>query len=327
MTEKMKAWVYERYGLPKQVLELREVEVPSIGSDQVLVRVKAASVNPLDWHLTTGTPRFARLSFGLRRPRRNIPGADVAGVVESVGEGVARLRTGDEVFGESVGTLAEYVAVSESGVVAKPEGTSFEEAAAVPVAGLTALQGLRDWGALTSGQGVLINGASGGVGTYAVQVARALGAGEITAVCSSRNVATARDLGADHVIDYTATDFTREARRYDLIFDGPGNRSLSDLKAVMAPGAVHVLVGGPKGGWIQPVPFLLQMKLGSVFMDFTAGNGTAEMRLEDLETLAGWLDSKVIRSVIDRTYKLDEVPEALMYQGQFHAQGKVVLSI
>lgn len=327
MVGQMKAWVYEEYGPPDEVLELREVPVPEVTADQVLVRVRAASVNPLDWHYMTGTPRFARLSFGLRRPKRNTPGADVAGVVERVGASVSRFQPGDEVFGESIKTLAGYVAVSEQGLVAKPANISFEEAAAVPVAGLTALQGLRDWGGLVAGMTVLINGASGGVGTYAIQVARALGASEITAVCSTRNVENARSLGADRVIDYTNEDFAALGDRYDLVFDGPGNRSLSDLRSALAPGGTHVLVGGPKGGWLQPIPFLVKMKLGSLLFDFKAANGTAKRTLDDLETLGSWLEAGVIRSVVDRNYKLEEVPEALMYQGTFHARGKVVITI
>ena len=327
MDRQMRAWVYEEYGPPDEVLALRDVPVPEINTDQVLVRVRAASVNPLDWHYMTGTPRFARLSFGLRRPKRNTPGADVAGVVEEVGANVTRFQPGDEVFGESIKTLAEYVAVSDRGLVAKPANISFEEAAAVPVAGLTALQGLRDWGGLAAGMTVLINGASGGVGTYAIQVARALGASEITAVCSTRNVDNARDLGADRAIDYTTEDFTLLGDRYDLVFDGPGNRSLSDLRSVLAPGGTHVLVGGPKGGWVQPIPFLIKMKLASLFLDIRAASGTARRTLDDLEILRGWLETKAIRSVVDRNYKLEEVPEALMYQGTFHAQGKVVITI
>ncbi len=327
MSKTMRAWVYERYGPPDEVLELKELETPSIADDQVLVRVRAVSVNPLDWHFITGTPRFARVSFGLREPKRNVPGADVAGVVEQVGANVTRFEPGDEVFGESVATLAEYVAVSESGLVAKPANITFEEAAAVPVAGLTALQGLRDWGELEPGDKVLINGASGGVGTYAVQVARALGASEITAVCSTRNVDIARGLGADRVIDYTREDFTRSGERYDLVFDGPANRSLSDLRSILAPGATHVLIGGPKGGWIQPIPVMVKMRLMSLFYDFTAAGGTAKRKLEDMQTLADWLEAGVITSVIDRNYKLAEVVDALTYQGSFHAQGKVVVSL
>ncbi len=323
----MKAWVYERYGPPDEVLELREVPIPEITAGQVLVRTRAASVNPLDWHLITGTPRFARFSFGLRRPTRNTPGADVAGVVERVGDDVTDYKPGDEVFGESVATLAEYVAVSEEGLARKPAGVSFEEATAVPVAGQTALQGLRDWAGMRGGERVLVNGASGGVGTYAIQVAKALGAARVTAVCSTRNVESARRLGADHVVDYTTEDFTRSDERYDIVFDGPVNRSLSELRSIFAPEAVHVFIGGPKGRWVQPIPVMVKMRLASLVTDFTAVGSTAQRNSEDLELLGEWLASGTVKSVIDRNYKLDEVPEALVYQGQFHARGKVVITI
>ena len=327
MSEKMRAWTYERYGPPNEVLELGDIAVPKVAGDQVLIRVEAASVNPLDWHLLTGAPRFARLSFGLRQPKRNIPGTDVAGVVEAVGENVTRFQAGDEVFGETAGSFAEFVTASEQNLAPKPHNISFEQAAAVPVAGLTALQGLRDWGGMQSGQRVLINGASGGVGTFAVQIAKALGAGEVTGVCSTRNVEMARELGADRVIDYTKRDFTRTGDRYDLVLDGPGNRSFRDLRRILAPGAVHVLVGGPKGGWVQPIPTLLKMKTLAMFVDFEAANDTARADADDLKILGDWLGSGEIRSVIDRNYKLDEVPDALAYQGEFHARAKLVVTV
>jgi NADPH:quinone reductase-like Zn-dependent oxidoreductase len=325
--EKMRAWVYNRYGLPEDVLELQEIEMPTVGDDQVLLRVVAASVNPLDWHWTTGKPRFARLTMGLREPKKSVPGADVSGIVEAVGKDVTRFQPGDEVFGMTIAALAEYVVVSENGLVAKPSNLSFEEAAAVPVAALTALQGLRDWGGMDEGARVLINGASGGVGTFAVQIARALGASDVTGVCSPRNVATAKALGADRVIDYTKDDFTRSGDRYDLVFDGPGNRSFRDLRHVLAPGATYVLIGGPKGGWLQPIPVLLKMKLLAMIFNFETANDTAKRELEDLETLRAWLESGEVRPVIDRNYKLDEVPDALTYQGEFHATGKVVITV
>lgn len=323
----MKAWVYQLYGNPSDVLEFQEVSIPNIGDDQVLVRVKAASVNPLDWHLMTGTPRFGRLSFGLTRPKRNVPGVDVAGTVERVGKDVKRLKPGDEVFGETSGAFAEYAAVAEQDLAMKPANLSFEEAAAVPVAGLTALQGLRDWAKMQAGQKVLINGASGGVGTFAVQIARALGAGEVTGVCSTRNVEAVMELGADRVIDYTEEDFTRTGEQYDLVFDGPGNRSFRDLRRVLAPGAVYVLIGGPKGGWIQPIPVLVKMKVLAMFFDFEAANDVAKSRLDDLQVLGDWLQSGQIKSVIDCSYKLEEIPDALSYQGTFHARAKMVVTV
>ncbi len=247
--------------------------------------------------------------------------------MEAVGENVTRFEVGDEVFGETIGSFAEFVTASERSLASKPDNISFEEAAAAPVAGLTALQGLRDWGSLREGQKVLINGASGGVGTFAVQIAKALGAGEVTGVCSTRNVEMASQLGADRVIDYTSEDFTRIGDRYDLVFDGPGNRSFGDLRRILAPGAVHVLIGGPKGGWIQPLPMLMKMRMLSMFADFDSANDTARANAEDLETLGGWLNSGEIRSVIDRNYKLDEIPDALAYQGEFHARAKLVVTV
>lgn len=326
MQDTMKAWVYERYGRPGDVLELREIDVPEIGHDQVLVRVKAASVNPLDWHMMTGEPRFLRLLEGLRRPKRKRPGADVAGIVEAVGREVSRFAPGDEVFGQSVATLAEFVAVSESGLVAKPANLTFEEAAAVPVAALTALQGLRDWGGMEAGESILINGASGGVGTFAVQIAKALGA-EVIGVCSTRNVEQARQIGADRVIDYTREDFVQAGDSYDLVFDGPGNRSLGECSSVLKPGGTYVLFGGPKARWIGPLPRLVGMYVRSILTDLEVGNGIAERDLDDLEILRGMLESGEVTPVIDRNYKLEEAVEALEYQGTFHARGKIVITV
>lgn len=326
MQDTMRTWVYEGYGKPEEVAELREVDLPEIGDDQVLVRVKAASVNPLDWHMMTGEPLFLRLVEGLRRPRRNRPGADVAGTVDAVGKAISRFKPGDEVFGQSAGTFAEFVAVSEAGLVHKPAASNFEEAAAVPVAGLTALQGLRDWGRLRSGDRVLINGASGGVGTFAVQIAKALGA-EVTGVCSAHNVEQTKDIGADRVIDYTREDFVESGGEYDVLFDVPGNRSLAECRSVLKPGGTYVLVGGSKGRWVGPLPRLAGMNLRSVFTDMKTGNGVAERRLDDLQTLRAMLESGEIKPVIDRNYKLDELVEALDYQGTFHARAKIVLTV
>ena len=240
----MKAIVYSRFGSP-DVLELREVDQPKAGEGEVLVRVRAASVNPADWYLMTGAPLVARAQMGLRGPKTGRLGVDLAGVVEAVGGAVTRLRVGDEVFGAGAGTLAECVAVPEASLVLKPAGLSFEQAAAVPVAALTALQGLRDEGRVQPGQRVLINGASGGVGTFAVQLASSFGA-DVTGVCSTRNVAMVRSLGADQV-DYTQEDFTRTGRRYDLLLDVAGGRSWPECVRVLDPQAALVLVGAPKG--------------------------------------------------------------------------------
>lgn len=329
MQDTMRAMVYDRYGEPDEVLEMRQVPVPVVGDHEVLVRVQAVAVNPLDWHLHRGKPYLARLSQGMRRPKRSIPGNDVAGTVEAVGSAVTEFEIGDQVFGESTdgGGFAEYVAVSEDGLVAKPENITFEEAAAVPVAAFTAIQGLRDWGGMRSGDEVLIIGASGGVGTYAVQIAKALGASHVTGVCSTGNVEAARSLGADEVVDYTKEDYADGERSYDLIFDVPGNRRLSVLRSLLKPGGKYVVIGGAKGDWLGPIPRILVMLLGSAIGYMKAGFGVAARSKEDLLLLAEWLETGEIRSVIDRNYKLEEAADAMTYQGTFHARGKIVLTV
>src|SRR6058998_4046410 len=247
----MKAIVQTGYG-SSDVFQLREIEMPVIDDDGVLVRVQAASVNALDWHLMRGIPAIIRLTTGLRRPKSPVPGVDVAGTVESVGRNVTRFRPGDEVFGMRTGAFAEYVAGKERNFVAKPVGLSFEQAAAVPVAGETALQGLRDKGQIRPGQKVLVNGASGGVGTFAVQVAKSFGA-NVTGVCSPRNVDLVRSIGADRVIDYTREDFTKGGQRFDLILDIGGKRSLFACRRALTRTGTYVIVGGPSGRWIRPM--------------------------------------------------------------------------
>jgi NADPH:quinone reductase-like Zn-dependent oxidoreductase len=242
----VKAIVHERYGGPPDVLELREVDKPVVGDDEMLVRVHATSVNPVDWHTVTGTPYLVRMMAGLLKPKSEFLGVDFAGTVEAVGKDVTQFQPGDEVFGARDGAFADYVCVREErAVVHKPAGVTFEQAAAVAVAAISALQGLRDKGQIQSGQKVLINGASGGVGTFAVQIAKSFGA-EVTGVCSTRNVEIVRSIGADHVIDYTQEDFTLSEQRYDLMLDVAGNRSWSDCKRVLNEKATLVLVGGPK---------------------------------------------------------------------------------
>lgn len=329
MQETMRAMVYDRYGEPDEVLEMRQVPVPEVGDDEVLVKVHGVAINPLDWHLHRGKPYFARLSQGLRRPKRSIPGNDVAGTVEAVGEAVTEFQVGDQVFGESPngGGLAEYVAVSEDGLVAKPENVTFEEAAAVPVAAFTAIQGLRDWGGMRPGDDVLIIGASGGVGTYAVQIAKALGASHVTGVCSTRNVETARSLGADEVVDYTKADYADGERTYDLIFDVPGSRRLSVLRSLLKPNGKYVVIGGAKGDWLGPIPRILLMLLGSATGYMKSGFGVAARSKEDLLLLGEWLETGQIRSVIDHTYKLEEAADAMTHQGTFHARGKIILTV
>ncbi|MFQ5967662.1 MAG: NAD(P)-dependent alcohol dehydrogenase [Acidimicrobiia bacterium] len=322
----MRAIVQDRYGLP-DVLELREVDIPVVGDDYVLVRVHASSVNALDWHLVTGLPYLARLEAGLRKPKRMIRGADVSGRVEAVGGNVTQFRPGDEVFGDiGRGAYAEYACAPERAFVLKPPGLTFEEAAAVPVAALTALQGLRDLGHIQPGQKALINGASGGVGTFAVQIAKSLGT-EVTAVCRTRNLDTARSIGADHVIDYTQEDFTRRGERYDLMFDVPGNRRLADCWRVLQPEGTYLLVGGPKRRFLGPVPRLLRAKLGSLVRSRRVAWFIARMKQEDLNYLSELLESGHVIPVIEETYPLEQTPDALRYFGEGHARAKIVITV
>ena len=324
----MKAIVYDKYGSP-DVLELQEIDRPAVTDDGVLVRVHATSVNPVDWHTMMGTPYLVRLESGLRKPKREVLGVDFAGTVEAVGRDVKRFQPGDEVFGGRNGAFAEYVCVREDRAVAvKPANVSFEQAAAVPVAALSALQGLRDKGQIQQGQKVLINGASGGVGTFAVQIAKSFGA-EVTGVCSTRNVDTARSIGADHVIDYTQEDFTQGGQRYDLILDIAGNRSWSDYRRVLSDKATLVVVGGPKGGrWIGPLSQVIKLRLGSLGASRrVVAPFLAKMNKEDLVVLQELLEAGTVTPVIDRQYELSEVPEALRYLGDGHAQGKVVVTV
>lgn len=322
----MKAIVNDNYGSPDE-LELAEVDKPALNPDGVLVRVRAASVNPYDWHLMRGLPYLVRVSEGLRRPKLAIKGVDLAGVVEAVGENVTELRPGDEVFGGSAGAFAEYACGKEKGLAPKPAGITFEQAAAVPIAGFTALQALRDRGQLEAGQRVLVNGAAGGVGTFAVQIAKAFGA-EVTGVCSTRNLELVRSLGADHVIDYTADDFTKQGRRYDLILDAVGNRSLRRLRRVLAPKGRLVLVGGGNGGrWIAPVLGPIKAVLLSPFVSQELKPMLATRKKEDLLTLKEMIEAGQITPVIDRTYPLTETPEAIRYLEAGHARGKVVIAV
>lgn len=321
----MRAIVYRRYGSP-DVLSLQDVPIPEVKDGQVRVRVRAVSVNPVDWHLIRGKPYFARLDFGLRRPKRNIPGVDVAGVIESVGSGVTELRPGDEVWGEKGRSLAEYVAGPARLFLPKPDGISFEHAAAIPAAGATALQTLRDKGNLQPGQKVLINGAAGGCGTFGVQIAKALGA-HVTGVCSTANLEMVSSLGADEVIDYTREDFTRRADRYDLIIDNAANRSLSAMRRVMTPAGTLVLVGASKGDWIGPVARIAAAALRS-------RRGTQRMlphltdtRREDLEFLGQLVTEGKLTPVIDRRYPLDQAADALRYLETMHARAKVIVTV
>ena len=320
----MRAAIYCDYG-PPSVVRLETVEKPVPADSQVLVRVRAAGVNPLDWHYMRGTPYLARFGMGLRKPKVIRLGADFAGTVESVGRAVTRFRPGDEVFGIRTGSFAEYVAVWEESVVARPRNVSFEEAAAVPVAALTALQALRDQGKVQRGQKVLINGASGGVGTFAVQIAKALGA-EVTGVCSTRNVELVRSIGADHVVDYTKEDFTASEARYDVIIDNVGNHALSDLRRVLAPAGTYVMVGGPSGRWLDPLPRVAALVVTSRFVDQDLRFFISQPNRPDLETLRDLIEAGQVRPVIDRRYPLSEVAAAIEYLETGRARGKVVIT-
>ncbi|MEO6579496.1 MAG: NAD(P)-dependent alcohol dehydrogenase [Candidatus Limnocylindria bacterium] len=321
----MKAIVYHEYGSP-DVLRLDNVPMPNFGDDGVLVRVGAASVNALDWHFLRGQPYIVRTSSGLRTPKRNIPGVDVAGVVEAIGSGVTSLRVGDEVWGERSRACAEYVAGPERLFIAKPAKITLEEAAAIPAAGITALQALRDKGNLKPGQKVLINGASGGVGTFAVQIAKADGA-EVTGVTSSPNVEMVRSLGADHVVDYTAEDFTRGSARYDLIIDNAGNRSLRSMRRVLASDGALVLVGASKGKWVAPIARIVAAGVMSQFGSQRLMGHLTDTRREDLEVMNELVASGKVKPAIDRCYPLAEVPEAIRYLETMRARAKVIIQV
>ncbi|MGA3134418.1 MAG: NAD(P)-dependent alcohol dehydrogenase [Terracidiphilus sp.] len=328
----MKAIVYEQYGLPS-VLQFREIATPTPADDEVLIKVRAASANPLDWRVMGGMPLPLRLVVGMHKPslaRPARPGVDVAGVVESVGGNITRLKPGDQVFGTCKGAFAEYACAREQELAMKPENMSFEQAASVPIAAVTALQGLRDKGRIQPGQKVLINGAAGGVGSFAVQIAKSFGA-EVTGVCSTRNVEMVRSIGADHVIDYTREDFARSGQRYDLCLDCHVNHSLWDCRRVLNPGGIYVLVGGPTGGLIAAlVGFfgaLLIMLVLSPFASRKLAVFMARMNKEDLNCLRELMEAGTVRPVIDRRYSLREVPEAIRYLKEGHARGKVVITL
>lgn len=319
----MKAIVYHDYGSP-DVLRCEEIEKPRPGDNEVLIKVRAASVNPFDWRLMRGRPLFIRpMIGGLRKPKETRTGRDAAGQVETVGRNVTHFKPGDEVFGACPGAFAEYVCAAEDRLVLKPANISFEDAAAVPIAALTALQGLRDNGRIERGQKVLIDGASGGVGTFAIQIAKSFGA-EVTAVCSTGKLETARSLGADHVIDYTREDFTRRGERYDLIFAVNGYHSILDYMRALNQSGIYVMAGG---GWPQMIqtmvlgPFLSRM--GSKKMCFFA----AKIDQKDLVILKNLLETGKIVPIIDKRYPLSEAAEAVRYLEEGHAKGKVVITL
>src|SRR5713101_387450 len=325
----MKAITYCDYGLTN--LKLENIEKPTPNDDQVLVRVRAASVNPYDWHFVEGTPKIMRaMGVGLRKPKDTRLGVDFAGTVEAVGKNVTQFKPGDEVFGGRGGAFAEYVCPRAGRAVAlKPTNLTFEQAASVNIAGLTALQAIRDKGKVEPGQKVLINGASGGVGTFAVQIAKSFGA-DVTGVCSTRNVDLVRSLGADHVIDYTKEDFAKGTERYDAILDNVPNHTLSECRRVLSPKGKYVLIGG--GGpndsrWIGPFGRIIKTMVLSPFISQEMGMMMADTSQKDLTILADLMQSGKVKPVIDRTYKLSEVPAAIAYVEEGHARGKVIITI
>ena len=328
-TNPMKAIIYCDYGLAN--VKLEEVEKPVPNDDQILVRVRAASVNPYDWHFVEGTPKILRMiGVGLRKPKDTRVGVDFAGTVEGIGKNVTQFKPGDEVFGGKGGAFAEYVCPrADRAVAIKPTNITFEQAASVNIAGITALQALRDKGKVQSGQKVLINGASGGVGTFAVQIAKSFGA-DVTGVCSTRNVDMVRSLGADHIIDYTKEDFTKSAQRYDVILDNVTNRSLLECRRVLTPKGKYVMIGGggPNDqGLIGPLANPIKAMLLSLFVSQEMGMMMADANKKDLTILGDLMQAGKVTPVIDRRYKFSEVPDAIRYLEEGHARGKVVITL
>ena len=322
----MKAAIYTRYGTP-DVVQIKDIEKPLPKDDEVLLKVLAASVNPYDWHFMRGDPYAMRIQSGLLKPKATGLGVDVAGQVETVGRKVTVLKPGDEVFGTCRGAFAEYVCASEQSFALKPDNLSFEQAASVPIAGLTALQSLRDRGHVQSGQKVLINGAAGGVGTFAVQIAKSFGA-EVSAVCSTRNLDLVRSLGADRAIDYNTEDFTRSGRRYDFIFDLVANHSLSACRRVLNPEGLYLVAGvGPGKSVFILLARAIAGPLLGVFVPQRFSVFGAKLRKDDLITLGELMRTGKVKPVIDRSYPLSEVPEAIRYIEQGHARGKVVIAV
>jgi len=325
-SETMKAIVYRCYG-SADVLAFEDVEKPTPAEDEVLVKVVAAAVNPLDWHFMRGTPYFLRLMTGVGAPDFTGLGVDFAGTVEAVGSSVKRFKPGDDVFGGTNGSFAEYVTAHETGALAmKPANVSFEQAASSPIAAITALQALRDIGKLEPGQKVLINGASGGVGTFAVQIAKSFGA-EVTGVCSTRNKEMVLSIGADHVVDYKREDYTESGKKYDLILDMVGNHSLSENRAALEDDATFIIVGGAKGNWLGPMMGPIKALLLSPFVDQEFVMIIAEQRAVDLVTLGELMQAGAMTPVIDSRYPLSEVPAALRHSEDGHARGKIIINM
>ena len=326
----MKAVTYHEFG-PPDVLQISELEKPVPKENEVLVKVRAASVNPYDWHMIRGTPLLMRaMMAGLRKPKNPRVGIDCAGTVEAVGQKVTQFRPGDEVFGGKAGALAEYLCIpADEGIALKPANVTFEQAAGVQVAACTALQALRDTGKVEAGQKVLINGASGGVGTFAVQIAKSFGA-EVTGVCSARNIELVRSLGADHVIDYTREDFTKSDERFDIIIDNVGTQPLSAFREILKPKGIYIMIGagGPTdGGLIGPMGRVIKASVMSPFIGQKMGMMMAKVSQSDLKTLADLMQAGKVSTVIDRTYPLSEVREAVRYLETGRARGKVIVTV
>ena len=326
----MKAIVHDGYGPPED-LELRDIDTPGIDDKRVVIRVRAVSLNPVDWHLMRGEPSFLRMVGG-KNPKRRIPGHDVAGEVEAVGARVTQFHPGDDVFGACSGGLAEYATSVEKRLARKPSALTWEQAASIPVAGCTALQALRDHGRLRAGQHVLVNGAAGGVGTFAVQMAKALGA-EVTGVCSTRNLELVRSIGADHVIDYTVEDFTRAGQRYDVIVQLAGNRTAAEMRRALAPRGALVVVGGgtgredDQGGMAEVMRLMIIGQLFSRFMRQRELMFMASIRHADLAFLASLIEARRISPVIDRRYSLKEAADAFRHLETGHARGKIIVTV
>jgi NADPH:quinone reductase-like Zn-dependent oxidoreductase len=327
----VKAILHDKYGPPQDVLRLEQIDKPVVADDEVLVRVRAASVNPADWHFIRGEPRIARVSFGLRRPKYTVPGVDLAGQVEAVGKEVTTFRQGDEVFGSpfpgGAGAFAEWASLSQDCLATKPANLSFDGAAAVPLAALTALQGLRDHGTVEEGRRVLIVGASGGVGTFAVQIAKSLGA-EVTGVCSTGNVDMVRSLGADRVIDYTREDFAEDGQRYDFIFQLGGTRSPSDCRRALTPKGTLLLSSGESNGrLIGPLGRVVKASALAPFVGQRLFSFTVKPNREDLQSVKKLIEAGDVSPVVDRKYSLDEVPEAIRYLEDGRSRGKLVIDV
>ena len=323
----MKAITQDEYGAPAEVLRFQEIEQPTIGDDDVLVRVQAAGVHIGDWLVTNGLPHIVRLmGYGARRPKTKVPGTELAGQVEAVGKNVKQFQQGDEVFGYGTGAFAEYASISQDALVLKPANVTFEQAAAVPISAFTALQAVRDKAEVKPGQKVLVIGASGGVGTYAVQIAKAFG-GEVTGVCSTRNVDLVRSIGADHVIDYTEEDITQSGERYDVILDLAGNRSLSELRSALTREGTLVIVGGSGGRWLMGFGRTLRAVALSPFVSQDLRQFMSSTNKEDLVTLRELLEDGKVAPVVDRTFPLSETSEAIDYVGRRHTQGKTVVTV